>query len=149
MLGIWRIKGTGLWHKNWYDIQIWHHLFYYYTSLQMRRLWNWSRSIGCWQLPRFFPQKHVPTTLVGIPKVYGIKKYMQREFQQTLSTLSKACDVTWPEKCKQTSADSSISSVPFVLNIYEKMKYMKRIVKCYYIRWWSIAGIDGLYLICR
>ena len=37
-----------------------------------------------------------------------------------LSTLSKACDVTWPEKCKQTSAYSSISSVPFVLNIYKK-----------------------------
>ena len=45
---------------------------------------------------------------------------MQREFQQKLSALSKACDVTWPEKCKLTSADSSISSVPFVLNIYKK-----------------------------
>ena len=35
----------------------------------MRRLWNWLRSIGCWPLPRFSPQKHVPTTLVGIPVV--------------------------------------------------------------------------------
>ena len=45
---------------------------------------------------------------------------MQREFQQKLSALSKACNVAWPEKCKQTSADSSINSVPFVLNIYKK-----------------------------
>ena len=50
---------------------------------------------------------------------------MQREFQQKLSTLPKAGDVTWPEKCKQTSADSSISPVPFVLSIYKKMKYIK------------------------
>ena len=48
---------------------------------------------------------------------------MQREFQQKLSTLSKACDVTWPEKGKQTSADSSISSVPFVLNIIKNEIY--------------------------
>ena len=50
---------------------------------------------------------------------------MQSEFQQKLSTLSKACDVTWPEKCKQTSADSSISLVPFVLNIYKKWNIWK------------------------
>ena len=50
---------------------------------------------------------------------------MQLEFQQKPSTLSKACDVTWPEKCKQTSADSSTSSVPFVLNIYKKLNIWK------------------------
>ena len=56
----------------------------------------------------------------GTSKYVDKRKYMQREFQKKLSTLSKACDVTWPEKCKQTSADSLISSVPFVLNIYKK-----------------------------
>ena len=45
--------------------------------------------------------------------------YAQREFQQKLSTLLKACDVTWPEKCKQTLADSLISSVEFVLSTGE------------------------------
>ena len=54
VLGIWRIKGTGLWHKNWYDIQIWHILPTF---------------------SRFFPiltfssQKYVPTFLIGIPVV--------------------------------------------------------------------------------
>ena len=50
-----------------------------------------------------------------MPKVNGLREVCAARFQQKLSTLPKAGDVTWPEKCKQTSADSSISSVPFVL----------------------------------
>ena len=56
----------------------------------------------------------------AVPLKVAGRKYMQREFQQKLSNLSKVCDVKWPENCKQTSADSSISLVPFVLNIYKK-----------------------------
>ena len=41
------------------------------------------------------------------------------EFQLKLKTPLKACDVTCTEKCKQTSADSQVSPVTFVLNIYE------------------------------
>ena len=74
--------------------------------------------------------------------------------------LSKACDVTWPEKCKQTSADSPISSVPFVLNIYKNEIYeyfflntiffvdLYRIVKCYYIRWWSLWMLPPVLTVC-
>ena len=87
------------------------------------------------------------------------------EFQQKLSTLSKACDVTWPEKCRQTSANSSISSVPCVLNISKKWNIWKlfseheifhELVKNCEVLLYSFiktldapAGIDGLYLICR
>ena len=90
---------------------------------------------------------------------------MQREFQQKLSILSKACDVTWPEKRKQTSADSAISSVPFVLHIYKKWNIWKLfseheilcelVKKCEVLLYSLIktlnapACIDGLYLICR
>ena len=84
---------------------------------------------------------------------------MQRKFQQKLSTLSKACDVTWPEKCKQTSGDWSISSVPFVLNIYEKKskhEIFREVVKNCEVLLYSLmksldapAGNDCLYLICR
>ena len=82
-----------------------------------------------------------------------------------LSTLSKSSDVTWPEKCKQTSVDSLLSSVPFVLNIYKKWniwklfsehEILREVVKnceVYYIRFKksldAAAGIGGLYLICR
>ena len=88
---------------------------------------------------------------------------MQREFQQKLSTLSKACDVTWPEKCKQTPEDSSISSVPFVLNIYKKWniwklfskhEILRELVKNCEVLLYSFlkvfcvaAGIYSLYLI--
>ena len=51
---MWRIKGAGFGHKKCYDIQIWHQLCYYCTLLQMRRLWNWRRSIGS-QPPSRFP----------------------------------------------------------------------------------------------
>ena len=90
---------------------------------------------------------------------------MQREFQQKLSTLSKACDVTWTEKCKQTSADSSISSIQFVLNKYKKWKIwqyfskheiFRELVKNCEVLLYSLmksldapAGTDGLYLIYR
>ena len=50
----------------------------------------------------------------------SLKEVHATRIPTKLSTLSKACDVKWTEKCKQTSADSSISSVPFVLNIYKK-----------------------------
>ena len=66
--------------------------------------------------------------VVGVPKVYGLKELHATRIPEKLSTLPKACDVTWPEKCKQTWTDSSISLVPFVLNIYiyiYKMKYIK------------------------
>ena len=60
-----------------------------------------------------------------------------------LSTLWKACDVTWPEKCKQTSAESSISSVPFVLNIYKKWNIWKLFFRTRNFSWtykelWSV-----------
>ena len=53
VLGIWKIKGTVLTQKV-----IWHPnispAFCYYTPLQMIRLWNSRRSIGCWQHPDFY-----------------------------------------------------------------------------------------------
>ena len=80
-------------------------------------------------------------------------------FQQKLSTLSKACDVTWPENCKQTLADSSISSVPFVLNIQKNEMYenflntkffvnLYKIVKFYYICWWNLWMLPPVLTVC-
>ena len=40
---------------------------YYYTPLQMRRLWNWCRLIGCYGGSWFLLQKNVLITLEGIP----------------------------------------------------------------------------------
>ena len=53
--GNFRINGTGLWHNKWYDIQISHHLFYHYTSLQMRRRWNWRRFDRLLSASKIFP----------------------------------------------------------------------------------------------
>ena len=90
---------------------------------------------------------------------------MQRELNPKLSILSKACDVTWPYKCKQTSADSSISSGQIRLNIYKKFNIWKlfseheifrELVNNCEVLLYSLmksldapAGIDVMYLICR
>ena len=61
-------------HKKWYDIQIFHPFFYYYTPSQMAYN-NKISTLKFTQIgrllaaSRFSPQKHVSTTLVGIPVV--------------------------------------------------------------------------------
>ena len=82
-----------------------------------------------------------------------------------LRTLSKDCDVTWTEKCKQTSADSSISPVPFVLNIdkqcniktlVSKEEILRELMKYCEVLFYSLkkylyaaAGNGSLHLICQ
>ena len=59
----WEFKESRYWfwtHEVKHDIQIWHKLFYYFMPLQMRKLWNQSRSLGC-------HVSRVPITLVDIP----------------------------------------------------------------------------------
>ena len=111
------LKVLGLDTKKWYDIQICHELFYYYTPLQMRRLWNWQRSIGCSPLPRFPPQKHIPTTLVGIPVVIytlvakstGVRVTAAQSLIRDLGRVSEWCDL-WGMKLNASKTKTMIVS---------------------------------------
>ena len=71
-------------------------------------------------LVRFEPANLYIVSPARTPKVNGLKEVCAAQIPQKLGTVPKAGDVTWPEKCKQTWAHSSISSVPFVLSIYKK-----------------------------
>ena len=56
--------------------------------------------------------------LIVATKIIFTKGFRCSASKPKLSTVSKVCDVIYAEKCKQTQADSSVSPVPFVLNIY-------------------------------
>ena len=60
-------------HRKKHNTQIWHKFFCYYTSLQMRRLWNWYNST---QLPAplsGIPHSQIQIILVSLnPLVYYI-----------------------------------------------------------------------------
>ena len=102
------------------------------------------------------------TILEAYYKVYRLKKVDATRIptKTEYCTLSKACDVTWPEKCKQTSADSSISSVPlpFVLNIYKKWniwklfsehEILRELVKNCEVLLYSFLKVFGCKSLCR
>ena len=96
------------------------------------------------------------TVLLHIPKVNGLKEICATRIPtKTKYSSKKAGDVTWTEKCKQTSSDRSINLVPFVWSIYKIMKYIEPFFRTRNFTWtctelWSvIIFVENVLGCCR